>query len=128
MTTPAQFRTDFPEFSDSATYSDASIQMWLTVAASLVNARRWMELTNLGVELVTAHHLAIGSKDFRAATIGGLPGQVSGPMSAKSVDKVSASYDTAAVTEEGAGFWNMSAYGIRYLGLAKMLGAGGLQV
>jgi hypothetical protein len=26
---------------------------WLTVAASLVNADRWVELTNIGIELVT---------------------------------------------------------------------------
>ncbi|KWC56565.1 DUF4054 domain-containing protein [Burkholderia ubonensis] len=123
----SQFRQSFPEF-DAATYSDPLVQFWLTVAVSLVNAERWGELTDLGVALVTAHHLALAAKDQKTAAIRGVPGQVTGPQSSKAVDKVSASYDTAAVAIKDGGFWNATMYGIRYLSLAQMMGAGGMQL
>ncbi|KVD52067.1 DUF4054 domain-containing protein [Burkholderia ubonensis] len=123
----SQFRQSFPEF-DATTYSDPLVQFWLTVAVSLVNAERWGELTDLGVALVTAHHLALAAKDQKTAAIGGVPGQVTGPQSSKSVDKVSASYDTAAVASKDGGFWNGTMYGVRYLSLAQMMGAGGMQL
>lgn len=126
--TPTQFRSDFPEFIDATKYPDSLIQMWLTVATSLVNSDRWVELTNIGIELVTAHHLTIALRDQTAAAVGGVPGVMTGPTSAKAVDKVSTSYDTGAAMLDGAGFWALTSYGIRYLTLARMMGAGGLQV
>ncbi|HDR8927233.1 DUF4054 domain-containing protein [Burkholderia vietnamiensis] len=126
--TPTDFRTNFPEFSDTTTYPDSLVQFWMTVAVSLVNADRWAELTDMGVALVTAHHLALAVKDQKMAAVGGAPGQVSGPQSSKSVDKVSASYDTAAVAIKDGGFWNATMYGVRYLSLAQMMGSGGIQL
>lgn len=126
--TATQFRSDFPEFSDPEAYPDSLINFWLGVAASLVNASRWMELTNLGLELVTAHHLVLSARDGLAAATGGVPGEMKGPTSAKSVDKVSVSYDTNAAALTDAGAWNLTSYGVRFLGLARMMGAGGMQV
>lgn len=126
--TPAQFRQDFPEFSDTTRYPDSLVTLWLTVGASLVNECRWGELTDIGIELVTAHHLAIAARDQQAAAGGGIPGQASGPMSSKAVDKVSVSYDTGAASLADAGFWNLTSYGTRYLGLARLMGAGGMQL
>lgn len=125
--TPEQFRSDFPEFSDTAQYPDSLVQMWMGVAVSLVNERRWMELTNLGIELVTAHHLVMSARDQNAAAVGGTPGEIKGPTTSKSVDKVSVGYDATAIMPDSAGFWGLTSYGIRYLGLARMMGAGGLQ-
>ncbi|AIO47086.1 hypothetical protein DM44_3171 [Burkholderia cepacia] len=124
----AQFRQSFPEFNDTTTYPDSLVQFWMTVAVSLVNAERWGELTDLGVALVTAHHLALALKDQKTAAVGGVPGQVTGPQSSKAVDKVSASYDTAAVAIKDGGFWNATLYGVRYLSLALMMGSGGIQL
>ncbi|MDR8873550.1 DUF4054 domain-containing protein [Burkholderia multivorans] len=124
----SQFRQSFPEFNDTTTYPDSLVQFWMTVAVSLVNAERWGELTDLGIALVTAHHLALAVKDQKMAAVGGVPGQVSGPQSSKAVDKVSASYDTAAVAIKDGGFWNATMYGVRYLSLAMMMGAGGMQL
>ncbi|NML34943.1 DUF4054 domain-containing protein [Paraburkholderia sp. G-4-1-8] len=126
--TPSQLRSDFPEFADVTIYPDSLVNMWLTVANSLVNPIRWAELTDLGIELAACHHLAISAKDQLAASVGGVPGEVKGPTASKSVDKVSVSYDTSAVTLTDAGFWNMTSYGTRFLGLARMFGAGGLQI
>ncbi|HEF4749747.1 TPA: DUF4054 domain-containing protein [Burkholderia multivorans] len=124
----SQFRQSFPEFNDTTTYPDSLVQFWMTVAVSLVNAERWGELTDLGIALVTAHHLALAGKDQKMADVGGVPGQVTGPQSSKAVDKVSASYDTAAVAIKDGGFWNDTMYGVRYLSLAMMMGAGGMQL
>ncbi|WP_175785458.1 DUF4054 domain-containing protein [Burkholderia ambifaria] len=123
----AQFRQSFPEF-DATTYPDSLVQFWLTVAVSLVNADRWGELTDLGVALVTAHHLALALKDQKTAAVGGVPGQVTGPQSSKAIDKVSASYNTEAVAIKDGGFWNATMYGVRYLSLALMMGSGGIQL
>jgi len=128
MTNIAQFRSDFPEFRDTTVYPDSEVTLWMTVATSLVNARRWMELTDIGIELVTAHHLVLGKRDQDASDAGGTPGEVKGPTTSKSVDKVSVGYDSGAATLTDAGFWNLSVYGIRYLTLARSMGAGGLQV
>jgi len=126
--TTAQFRSDFPEFANTTTYPDSSVQLWITVSTSLVNECRWMELTNLGIELITAHQLVLSARDQLAASVGGIPGEVKGPTTSKSVDKVSVGYDASAVTLDDAGFWAMSAYGLRFLTLARMMGAGGLQL
>ena len=126
--TPAKFREDFPEFDDTARYPDASVSFWLTVSASLVNECRWGVLTDQGIELCTAHHLVLAARDEQAASVGGIPGQMTGPLASKAVDKVSASYDTGAATIDDGGFWNLTTYGVRYLTLAKMMGAGGIQL
>lgn len=125
---PATLRTNFPEFVDGNRYPDSLVKFWLTVSVSMVNTDRWGELSDLGVQLCTAHHLAMAARDQGTAGAGGLPGQVTGALSSKAVDKVSASYDTSAVTIDDAGFWNMTSYGVRFLSLARMMGAGGLQV
>ena len=124
----AQFRQSFSEFNDTTTYPDSLVQFWMTVAVSLVNADRWGELTDLGVALVTAHHLALALKDRKTAAVGGVPGQVTGPQSSKAVDKVSASYNTEAVAIKDGGFWNATMDGVRYLILAQMMGSGGIQL
>ncbi|WP_446903001.1 DUF4054 domain-containing protein [Burkholderia sp. YIM B11467] len=124
----AGFRQTFSEFSDATKYPDSLVQIWLTVAVSLVNPTRWMELTDIGIGLVTAHHVALATRDINMAAVGGVPGQIAAPQSSKSVDKVSASYDTGAVAVKDGDFWNGTMYGIRFLTLARMMGAGGLQV
>ena len=126
--TPEQFRSDFPEFADTTKYSDASIAFQLTIATSLVNPCRWGVLTDQGIELCAAHFLVLARRDEATAEVGGIPGQVTGPLSSKAVDKVGASYDTGAATIDDAGMWNLTTYGVRFLTLARMMGAGGMQL
>ncbi len=128
MSSPSQFRSDFPEFADANTYSDGSISFWMNFATVLIDATRWAELADMGIELATAHHLVIASRDEKAGSTGASPGQVSGPITSKSVDRVSVSNDTSAVSLSDGGFWNMTSYGIRFLQLARMLGSGPIQL
>ena len=128
MRSVAQFRQDFPEFGNTTTYPDSSVTFWMTIAVSLVNPDRWGVLTDQGIELVTAHHLVLAQRDQAAAAVGGVPGEVKGPTASKSVDKVSVSYDTGAVALSDAGFWNLTTYGVRFMTIARAMGAGGMQL
>lgn len=129
MTTTANaFRRSFPEFGENTTYTDPVIDFWLGVADKLLNAARWNDLIEAGKFLFCAHNLVLSRQAEAAAANGAVPGQASGPVSQKSVDKVSVSYDTAAALEPEAGHWNLTTYGQRFIHLARLLGAGGLQV
>lgn len=124
----AQFRVDYPEFASSVVYSNSQVQFWLNFAYKFINTARWGSSTDMGAELFAAHNLTLEARAQAEAAAGGIPGQQVGPLTAKSVDKISASYDTGAGTELGAGHWNLSIYGTRYVKLARMMGAGPLQI
>jgi hypothetical protein len=123
----AEFRTMFPAFADTAAYPDALTSAWMNTAMLRVNEQRWGDLYNTGVYLVLAHTLVLDARDQAAAEAGGIPGEMNGSISAKSVDKVSVSYSDTA-TLPGGGDWNLTTYGVRYKSLARLMGAGGLQL
>lgn len=125
---PADFRAAFPEFADVSDYPDAQVQFWLDLAGIMLNPDRWQDLIDQGTCLFVAHHLSTGQRDQLTAAAGGTPGATSGPVTSKSVDKVSISQDTGAITFENGGFWNSTMYGIRLLTLARYVGAGGVQL
>lgn len=128
--TEDQFRQDFPEFADAAKYTPDMFTFWMTVAAAMLNASKWNPATlyNLGLELFVAHNLVLEAQSLATASVGGIPGLSTGALSAKAVDKVSASYDTAAGLELDGGHWNLTVYGTRFLRMARMMGAGPVQV
>ena len=128
MLTVSQFRADFPEFSNTTTYPDTLITYWLAVAALLVDPARWGTLATAGQELVTAHYLVLGMRDRAAAAAGNAPGQVVGLQTAKGAADLNVSYGYENVLVEGAQAWNQTTYGQRYFMLARMFGAGGLQI
>lgn len=119
------FKQIFPEFASTST---VTIDFFLSVGNGLLSVDRWGEQLDYGLGLFVAHHLAIADVDSRAAAAGAPPGVGGGVTTAKSVDKVSVTYDGSLGTYEGAGFWNRTTYGIRFFQLARMVGAGGYQV
>lgn len=116
--TPAILRTNFPEFEDTAIYPDVVVQFWLGYAIKMLPECRWGDVLDEGVQLMTAHQLVLAAR----------AGAIAAPQSAKAVDKVSVSYDTGAVTIENAGHWNGTSYGIQFYMLARMMGAGPIQL
>jgi len=126
--TPSQLRQDFPEFQDAAKYSDAAISFWATVASVSLPECRWGAWWSLGQELFIAHNLVLATRNQEDEASGATAGDVSGPATAKAVDKVSVSQDASAVTLENGAFWNMTSYGIQLLQFARMVGAGGIQL
>ena len=128
MITVQQFRSDYPEFSSTAVYPNSQIEYWLNFAYLMLNAQRWGGMLHLGASMFIAHNLAIEARAQMEASAGGIPGQQTGPLSSKSVDKVSMSYDTGAGIQPGAGHWNLTVYGTRFIKMARMFGAGPVQI
>ena len=124
----ATFRQHFPEFADAARYPDAQVQFWAGIGERMLNADRWAELLDHGLELFTAHHLVLAQQNQQAAATGAAPGASTGAIAGKTIDKVGVTYDTASAALEGAGHWNLTTYGTQYLQLSQMMGAGGLQL
>lgn len=131
--TPTDFRAIFPEFG-ATIYPDSLVTFWLSVAANLVDPTRWGALTNQGTALLTAHYLVLANEASQlssaqaAASGAGSLGGVVGPETSKSVDGVSVTQDIGSVTIEGGGNFNRTQYGVQYVQLARMMGAGGMQI
>lgn len=135
MITPESFRAVFREFAQTDVYPDDAITFYAALAANFLNGstssvgQRWDDVSlDFGNRLFIAHHLALGQRAVAVAQAGGVPGDVKGPATAKAVDKVSQSFDSKAVTWENEAFWNQTQYGIRLVDLAKLFGAGGVQL
>jgi hypothetical protein len=128
LPTVDQFRTDFPQFKDPTQFPDSQIQFRLNLADKQLDENRLGDMFSYIVELMVAHYLALWSADSRSAARGGAGGANSGVLSSKSVDKVSASYDTGATLNPNAGFWNNTRYGSEFYEQLVMYGAGGIQL
>lgn len=126
--TPASFRQDFPEFADITVYPDGSVNYYLNLAGLLLVPARWTTVLDMATELFVAHNLVLEAQAQKAAANGAIPGQNTGPLSGKTVGPITASYDTAAGIEEGAGHWNLTTYGTRFMSLVRLFGAGPVQV
>lgn len=135
--TVTNFRTDYPEFGSVSKFPDSAVTYWLGIA-KLMLTTRWDDTpaeagapTQLyyGTELFVAHNLVLEAQARKNAAKGGTPGVGNaGPVSSKSVGPVSISYDTASAIELDAGHWNLTVYGTRFIQLARMMGAGPLQI
>lgn len=124
-----QFRIDFPEFSSIPNFPNSGVQFWLDFAYKMLNADRFGNVLDMAAELFAAHFIVIEARNLLASSKSGIPGQSSGgPISSKSVDMVSISYDTGAGTEPGAGHWNLTDYGIRLMWMINMFGSGPVQL
>lgn len=118
------FRSTFPAFSDTATYPDAQVESLIDLAGEQMVSKRWSgAIKERAIALFVAHHLVLDAK----ADAGGTPGTVQGPATSKSIAGVSVSYDLSNVTHERGGYWNTTSYGIQFLRLARMIGAGPIQ-
>lgn len=128
--TPASFRADFPEFTDTTKYPDGAINLQIGLAGYFLSSCRWdANIVDRGTELYIAHYLALGARNAAIAAAGGIPGGgAMGPQASKTVDKVSVSNDTKAVTLADAGHWNSTIYGVQFYQLAMMVGAGAVQL
>jgi hypothetical protein len=126
--TAASFRVAFPAFANPVKFPAGMVDLWLSTAVKLINAAKWGDLADLGAQLMAAHYLALEAQAVNSATGARMPGASVGVLSSKSAQGVSASYDVSTATEKDAGHWNMTTYGTRYIRLARMMGAGPVQV
>jgi len=126
--TSTSFRVAFPAFANPVKYPEPMVALWLDATVKLINAAKWGELADLGQQLMAAHYLALESQAVASATGSRMPGASVGILSSKSAQGVSAGYDVSTASEKDAGHWNMTTYGTRYYRLARMMGAGPVQV
>lgn len=124
----ASFRQTFGVFNNTGDYPDAAVSFWLTNGQAFLDPALWGAQVDLGVSLYVAHHLALDARDRRAVAAGGIPGELKGPATQKSVDKVSQGYDTKAVTWENSAFWNQTRYGTQLINMARQFGPAGVQL
>lgn len=129
----AQFRADFPEFSSTTRFPTGQISFWLTVAYAMLNANRWGNQLDLAAELYAAHHSSLERKALDESVVAsktnaGTPGQSTGPINSRSVDKASVAYSADLACEEKAGHWNLTIYGTRLYRLIKLFGMGPVYV
>lgn len=125
--TPAKFRADFPEFVSEPTYTDAQVQFYIEIAALLLGTR-WGNLIDYGTELFVAHNLSVEFESKRAAARSMNPGAIVSPVSGGAVDKVSYQRAASSILDPKNGHWNLSQYGLRYIQLVSMVGAGPVQI
>lgn len=184
MITSGQFRNDFTEFGDNASYPDALVNYYLTVAYAMLNTSRWGQSTtgpfaawlntatylsgdiiaynnvlyqsqqndntgnipsssipvwwqvynpqlsqlDVGAELFVAHNCALRKYAQNTAAAGGVPGLQKGVISSESADGGSVSYDTSAGIVEGEAHWNLTFYGVQFIYMVRMVGAGPMQI
>lgn len=129
LPTPDQFRETFPQYADETKYPTPMIQARLNLADALLSESRFgEEIFPYIVGLYVAHYLYLYTVDMRSVAAGAAGGVNTGILTAKSVDKVSASYDASQTLDPNAGFWNNSRHGSEFWEYLMMFGAGAIQL
>jgi hypothetical protein len=85
-------------------------------------------MLQVGVELMTAHMLALSQYAMLGGGAGGVPGMAKGLLTSKSVSRVSVGYDVNITGVEGGGPWNYTMYGQRFYWMMRIIGIGGYEV
>jgi hypothetical protein len=124
----AQFRNNFPEFSDLTAYPDAVIGFWGNVAELQVRECIWKRMWCTGVQLYVAHEITLAAQNIKTAGFGGVPGTMGGVPNQKTVGAASVGYDSQSNSEKDGGYWNLTNYGKQFLRLARIFGAGAIQL
>lgn len=119
------FRNAFGQFADTTKYPYARLDALASLGYLQFLIDPWGTTQDYAVQLFVAHMLYMqGPTGASGAASGGS----SGAVQSKSVDKVSVSYDVAAGTYEGAGWYNLSPYGVDLYRLIRIYGAGPRQI
>jgi hypothetical protein len=122
------FRNSFPEFQDTKKYPSEMITFWSNVALAQVNQCVWKNQWPTGVQLYTAHEIVLAAQNQKLGIAGGVPGTGGGVPNTKTVGGVTVGYDSQTTSEKDAGYWNLTNYGKQFMRLAKLFGAGALQL
>lgn len=128
MLSESSFRESMPMFEDVSLYPSAQFNFYLTMGKKLLPESRWDDLLDEGLTFYVAHYLTLYQRSMLASDVGSDAGQVVGNETSKSVDSVSYSVDVSSISLTDAGHWNQTTFGIQFLQLARMIGAGGIQL
>lgn len=128
MLDESSFRESMPMFADVSLYPSAQFNFYLNMGKKLLPESCWDDLLDEGLTFYVAHYLTLYERSMLANDVGGDVGKVVGNETSKSVDSVSKSMDVSSVSLTDAGHWNQTTFGIQFLQLARMIGAGGIQL
>jgi Protein of unknown function (DUF4054) len=128
MVNAQQFRADYPEFGSSTMFPSTQIEYWLNVAYSFLNSDRWGNQLPIGIELYVAHNLSLEAKAQLDAKDNGVPGYSPGLVIAKTVGPVGIKYENKITQEKDSGHWGFTIYGLRFIRMARLMGAGPMQI
>lgn len=119
------FLAQCPEFSNLTLYPVAMVNAWIPPAVEQMNAARFGTQYNLAVCLYIAHNVVLSARELAASAGAGnsVVGEAYGPVSDKSIDKLSVSYGEGAVATD-AGSFNLTSYGQRLYKLIQTYGTG----
>jgi len=109
-------------------YPTAQIEFWAAIAELQVRECVWRKMWFNGVKLYVAHEITLAAQNAKAGSQGGVPGSSGGVANSKTVGSVSVGYDSNASSEKDAGYWNLTNYGKQFIRLARMFGAGAVQL
>jgi|SRR6185369_1521408 len=138
--TPQSFRQTFRMFKNPDVAPDDAIVYYTTLAmnalaGSTMGTRFDAISLDRAVSLYVAHSLTLDARDIDAigggqnqTPTGAVPGEIKGPATTKTVDKVSVSFDTKAVSWEDEAYWNQTRFGVELVNMIRMFGAGGIQL
>jgi hypothetical protein len=122
------FRTSFPEFADTVKYPTQMITFWAGLAEAQVRKCAWKCQWSTGVQLYVAHEITLAAQNSATSKFGGTPGTFGGIANTKTVGAASVGYDSSTTTEKDAGYWNLTNYGKQFIRLARLFGAGAVQL
>jgi hypothetical protein len=88
----------------------------------------WKNARATGIKLYVAHEITLAAQNKKASTTGGVPGSQGGIANSKTVGSVTVGYDSQTTTEKDAGYWNLTNYGKQFIRLARIFGAGAVQL
>lgn len=132
MSTPSfdigKFRVNFPEFADKTVYLDSQVTFWSTLGAKLIRECVWTTCWQEGMSLYVAHEITLASQNAKISGAGGMPGTSGGVPNNKTVGSASVGFDSQATSEKDAGYWNLTNYGKQFIRLARIFGAGAVQL
>ena len=128
MIDESSFRLNMPMFASVEDYPSAQFNFYLKLGVKLLPESRWDDLLDDGYTFFVAHYLTLYARSMLMADLGGDVGKVAGNETSKSVDGVSKSMDVSSISLEDGGHWNQTTWGIQFLQLARMVGAGGVQL
>jgi hypothetical protein len=105
------FLIGFPEFSNTTTYPQATVQFWIDQGAAQLSPKVFGSQIDMAVMLFAAHSSVLAAQRAKASAGGGIAGASGGIVASKAVADVSVSYDTTLTAIDGAGPYNATSYG-----------------
>jgi len=122
--TSTDFLAAYPQFVSVPVFL---LNRFIALAVAALEKKRWREAWELGVLYYAAHLCAVWMGQNPDASDSGVS---TGLVSSESVDGVSVSYDTSALSKdaEGMAAFSETPYGVQFITMAKLYGHGGFVV